>query len=154
MLRESDRCNRARQWVSLKLDGELSDFERSLLAAHLAGCEDCRAFRADADSLTAELRSAPLERPHHPIVLPHRRRRAPIALRVASAAAAVVALAGIAASTLAPGNARRVSAPRGVFFGANVDGLNEFRLERTLTERGQLSGRPQASHLRRSGDDL
>src|SRR5438105_4563752 len=56
-----DRCDRAREWVSLLLDDELSEFENALLDAHLAGCADCRAFRAGAASSTATLR-------HHPHV--------------------------------------------------------------------------------------
>ena len=41
-------CDRARAWVSLKLDGELSELEGFMLESHLARCEACRAFATDA----------------------------------------------------------------------------------------------------------
>jgi anti-sigma factor RsiW len=86
----SHACDRARAWVSLELDGELSQLERSLLDSHLAGCAACRAFKIDAVGVTAELRAAPLARLDRPITLPSRRR---IAVRPLEAAAAVLAAA-------------------------------------------------------------
>ena len=86
----SHACDRARAWVSLELDGELSQLERSLLDSHLSGCAVCRAFKVDAVSATAELRAAPLERLERPIMLPSRRR---LAFRPLEAAAAVLAVA-------------------------------------------------------------
>jgi len=38
------RCERARQWASLRLDGELSELEDALLEQHLEGCSSCSAF--------------------------------------------------------------------------------------------------------------
>jgi predicted anti-sigma-YlaC factor YlaD len=46
-------CARARRWISLRLDGELSELEGALLDAHLAFCVDCRSF-ADTARATAE----------------------------------------------------------------------------------------------------
>lgn len=86
----SHACDRARGWVSLELDGELSQLERSLLGSHLAGCAACRSFRVDAVGATAELRAAPLEQLERPISLPTRRR---IAFRPLEAAAGVLAAA-------------------------------------------------------------
>ena len=37
-------CDRARFWLSLQLDDELSGFERHLLGAHMRRCEDCCAY--------------------------------------------------------------------------------------------------------------
>ena len=91
------RCDRARQWLSLDVDGELSEFERALLDAHLARCEDCRSFADDTHEFTALLRAAPLEALTHPVALPSRRSRLVRPLRVAAAAAAVVAVTGLAA---------------------------------------------------------
>src|SRR5439155_23151048 len=54
-------CARARFWVSLRLDGELSELEGALLEAHLARCADCAAFAAGSDAATIVLRGAPLE---------------------------------------------------------------------------------------------
>lgn len=86
----SHACDRARAWVSLEVDGELSQLERSLLEAHAVDCAGCSAFRADVRAATAELRAAPLEELDRPITLPHRRR---ISFRPLEVAAAVVAAA-------------------------------------------------------------
>jgi predicted anti-sigma-YlaC factor YlaD len=91
------RCDRARQWISLDVDGELSEFERALLDAHLGRCADCGAFRDDAQSFTSLLRAAPLEALTHPVALPSRRSRLARPIRVAAAAVAVVAVTGLAA---------------------------------------------------------
>ena len=45
-------CERARGWVSLSLDGELSEFERALLDAHLGRCAECSVFAADTGAAT------------------------------------------------------------------------------------------------------
>jgi predicted anti-sigma-YlaC factor YlaD len=61
-------CARARFWVSLRVDGELSELEGALLDAHLARCANCAEFASGATASTAWLREAPLERPA-PIVI-------------------------------------------------------------------------------------
>jgi anti-sigma factor RsiW len=61
-------CERAREYASLRLDGELSELEEALLAAHLSRCEPCKSFDADIRMLTSELRQAAFERPSEPIV--------------------------------------------------------------------------------------
>src|SRR5437763_3704452 len=53
-------CARARFWVSLRVDGELSELERALLDAHLVRCADCRAYATGVAGVTDALRSAPL----------------------------------------------------------------------------------------------
>src|SRR5262245_65397583 len=88
-------CERARQWASIELDGELSTFERVLLRAHLAHCPPCREFRTDTNGLTHALRMAPLEQLDHPVEISRVRRRG-LRLRLAPAAAAMaVALVGL-----------------------------------------------------------
>jgi predicted anti-sigma-YlaC factor YlaD len=91
-------CDRAREWISLQLDGELSEFERVLLEGHLANCADCSEFRADAASISSHLRLAPLTRLERPVVLPRRPRVSARALPVVAAAAAAIVVA--AGSTL------------------------------------------------------
>jgi len=87
-------CERARQWASIELDGELSTFERVLLRAHLAHCPPCRAFRGQTSGLTHALRAAPLEHLERPIQIGRMRRR--LRLRLAPAAAAMaVAFVGL-----------------------------------------------------------
>jgi predicted anti-sigma-YlaC factor YlaD len=59
----SDECARACEWVSLRLDSQLSDFEEVLLEAHLERCPDCRACAETTTRLTEILRATPLEEP-------------------------------------------------------------------------------------------
>jgi predicted anti-sigma-YlaC factor YlaD len=92
-LARAQRCDRAREWISLQLDGELSEFERIVLEAHVARCGDCRAFRVDVRGISRELRHAPLEPLPRPIVLPRRTRVAGRTLQYVAAAAAAVAVA-------------------------------------------------------------
>jgi predicted anti-sigma-YlaC factor YlaD len=90
-------CERAREGVSRRLDGELSELEGALLTAHLRRCASCRAFAADIEVVTTSLRSAPLAELESPVVVAPRRRVAPLRVRqVATAAAAIVAAVGVA----------------------------------------------------------
>ena len=94
-------CDRARQWATADLDGELSRFERVLLSAHLADCPSCREFSAAIGGFTEMLRSAPPEHLERTIEIGRLRRR--IGLRLAPAVAAmavtVVGLGSILASS-------------------------------------------------------
>ena len=90
-------CERARAWVSLSLDGELSELERRLLDVHVERCAPCAAFEAEVTALVGELRAAsqeplPVERR---VVAWQRRPVAPV-LRIASRAGAVAAAAAAA----------------------------------------------------------
>jgi predicted anti-sigma-YlaC factor YlaD len=91
------RCDRAREYASLRLDGELSDFESALLESHIERCPSCRAFAEDLLGVTARLRTAPLERPLIVMTLPQRRFAAVRRMQVSAAAAAVVSVVGIGA---------------------------------------------------------
>lgn len=51
-------CERARQWASLRADGELSELESALLDAHLACCDACRSFARGAALVAAALRAS------------------------------------------------------------------------------------------------
>jgi anti-sigma factor RsiW len=102
----SKRCVRAREHISLRLDSELSEFERALLGAHLARCEACRRFESDVRAVTERLRAEPLEPLSRPVVVAPRRRRIAVdrVMPGAAAAAAVLAVGigavlGIANST-------------------------------------------------------
>lgn len=90
------RCERARSWISLELDGELSELEGALLRAHLSDCAGCRDFKLGAADFTSRLRQAPLEPLERPLALPERRRvlLRPAQVGAAAAAALVVAIAG------------------------------------------------------------
>lgn len=106
----SSACKLAREQISLHQDGELSEFEQIALDGHLKGCGRCRAYGAWVAEVTTQLRSAPLEQPKFPVVLPHRSRLG-IPLRTAqvAAAAAVVAVVSFSAAGVTPGGERSVS---------------------------------------------
>lgn len=93
----SGHCQRARSWVSLALDGELSELEHALLDAHLDRCADCRAFAAGLRGVAAELRAAEPERPAQPVQARRLRRGRSLRILQAGAAAAVVMTAGLGA---------------------------------------------------------
>ena len=123
-------CDRARQWASTELDGELSSFERVLLHAHLDACPACSAFSSEIGGLTGALREAPLELLTSPVEIARPRRR--LSLRLAPAAAAMaVAAVGLgsllASSAVRSGSvtAAHAQAPR-VLTGelASVDTMN------------------------------
>lgn len=91
------QCERARECASLRLDGELSEFEHALLVAHLARCEPCRSFASELEAVTEHVRTTPLARLDQPIALPSRRRllaRRPV--EVAAAAALMLTTLGVA----------------------------------------------------------
>jgi anti-sigma factor RsiW len=90
-------CDRAREYASLRLDGELSEFERALLASHLERCPSCRVFADDLVGLTDRLRTAPLDQPDLSLSLPRRRFVAVRSIQASAAAAAVVSVVGIGA---------------------------------------------------------
>lgn len=87
-------CERTRQWISVALDSELSQFERALVKNHVARCAGCRSFQQTATAVAAVVRSSPSERMSRELYLPVRRRVAwssPTAVaRLGSAAAAVM----------------------------------------------------------------
>jgi predicted anti-sigma-YlaC factor YlaD len=126
-------CDRARHWVSADVDGELSMFERALLANHLAGCPACREFRASVDGLTRTLRTTPLE-PFNVTVIARIRRRAH--LRVAPAVAAMAIAAVGLGSILASSDVRTGSVARVKPASAAIDTMN-LSIS-TARERGKL----------------
>src|SRR5215210_1098547 len=89
------RCDRAREYASLRLDGELSDFESALLDSHIERCPSCRAFAEDLVGVTERLRTAPLEQTTIAITLPRRRYAALRGVQVSAAAAVLVSVVGI-----------------------------------------------------------
>jgi predicted anti-sigma-YlaC factor YlaD len=93
------QCDRARFWISLQLDGVLSEFETALLDQHVGRCAECGAFKVDSAAQTSLLRSAAHEPLAEPVALPDRPRRTRRVLTgvgsvAASAAAAAVVLHG------------------------------------------------------------
>jgi predicted anti-sigma-YlaC factor YlaD len=119
-------CERAHLWVSLALDGELSEIEQVSLRAHVGRCAACAAFEGDMGALTMELRAAPHERPAVSVALPRRRSTAVRVLQLSAAAAAVVLAAGLGslAGSLSSGGsptATTVARTAGGNLGARLD---------------------------------
>jgi predicted anti-sigma-YlaC factor YlaD len=89
-------CARAREWVSLRLDGELSEIERLLVRRHLSRCEACRGFAEAVRYATEVLRETAHETPSRtlePAEPATGRRR--VRLRLAAVVAAVAVGAGV-----------------------------------------------------------
>jgi predicted anti-sigma-YlaC factor YlaD len=91
---------RARESVSARLDGELSELEAAGLDDHLRACADCSAFALELHALSSGLRAATLEQPRIAAFAPARRRPI-VRLQTAAAAAAIVAV--VAGSSFAVG---------------------------------------------------
>jgi anti-sigma factor RsiW len=87
-------CERAREWASLRLDGELSELERALLDAHTRRCGACAQYVEEIGAITASIRSAEREELPRPVILPLRRSFAwaTRALQAGAATAAVLAI--------------------------------------------------------------
>jgi predicted anti-sigma-YlaC factor YlaD len=85
------------QWISLDLDGELSQLERVALERHLAGCIRCRAVSNEVGAFTRMLREAPLLQLEHEIAVAAPRRAK---VRAARRAAASLAFASVTVAAL------------------------------------------------------
>src|SRR3712207_5392216 len=94
-LAKTTRCIRAREQLSLRLDGVLSEFENELLNAHLAPCDDCRQFEREIAEGTEWQPAEPLEPLARDVALPLRRGRGVLRGVQAVAAAAAVAAVGL-----------------------------------------------------------
>jgi anti-sigma factor RsiW len=104
----SGRCERARQWASLRVDGELSELEDALLEKHLDGCATCRSFAHRLAATTELVRATPQEQAELVYAPPERRViRLPVGRRVAIVAVAAAAALGsfVGSSLQRPGPA-------------------------------------------------
>lgn len=88
-------CTRVREQVSLQLDGELSQLEQRMLAAHLERCPRCAAYAADVRDFTERMRSAPRAVMQRPVVVQRRRSLTTVRLQVGVAAAFAFAALGL-----------------------------------------------------------
>jgi hypothetical protein len=136
-------CDRAREYSSRGLDGELSEFERALLENHLERCEPCRAYSVELEQIVGRLRLAPLEALPQPISLPSRRRVRGRVLQVAAAGAA--AAVAITAGLVGGIQSREPTAPRSNlnlapivnsedFHSLDVQELHQFRAMTRIPE--------------------
>ena len=132
-------CDRAREWATAEVDGELSRFELVLLRAHLDACPSCREFHTAVGGITRTLRATPLERLERAIEVTRLRRRLRVRLAPAAAAmalAAVVLGSGLVSSEVRSGSAQdAASSVDGVAGGpASVDTMN-LSMNEALTKR-------------------
>ena len=86
------KCASARESLSRRLDGELSELEAARLDDHLRDCAECSAYARELHAIAIELRSAALEQPKIMVFVPARRRPL-VRAQTAGAAAAIVAVA-------------------------------------------------------------
>ena len=93
----SHACESARELVSLQLDHELAELDRTRLDGHLEHCAACRSFAAEIRAVTSSLREAPLEEVRFSVAIPRRRFVSVRAMQAGAAAAAVALLAGLSA---------------------------------------------------------
>lgn len=93
-----------REQVSLRLDGELSQLEQRMVAAHLERCADCHAFEVSVREVTEALRMAPLESPRAPILVRRTRRVSVSVAQLSAAAALAVAVLGALSQVGVPGS--------------------------------------------------
>jgi anti-sigma factor RsiW len=140
-------CTRVREQVSLELDGELSQLEQRMLAAHLERCPRCAAYAADVRDVTARIRNAPHAVMQRPVVVRRRRSLTTVRLQVGVAAAFALAALGLgtqlAASTESQSSLSRfegrpaLNPSRGVFEQEQAI-LRVVRAGRTLPPRGSV----------------
>ena len=102
MGRSVSHCQRARAAVSLGLDGGVSELEGAFLHAHLARCEECKAYSENVVALTSLLRAQPLEPLGDDVTLTftHRTPRwRRLRVGTSTAAAAALVLVGLVSAT-------------------------------------------------------
>ena len=124
-------CHRSREWISLRLDGELPELSAKMLDAHLERCPECRAFEEGVAAAMHLVRTTPLEHPEQPVTLPRGRRLAFQTRRLGAAVAAAAAVAvGVVAFLNVPSSSTLTShSPIVVAPSGNQD-LMELRLFR------------------------
>ncbi|MGE5272380.1 MAG: zf-HC2 domain-containing protein [Verrucomicrobiota bacterium] len=134
-------CERARAWVSLRLDDEISDLEERLLEAHLRRCASCQEFEAIVRGAVLALRAEPLEQIEHPVVVSGRRRlpvgRGAVA-SVAAVAAAVVGVSAVLGTSALKIPSTHTPPPAPAAVAPDDQDLKQLRALRVL----QLGGRP------------
>jgi predicted anti-sigma-YlaC factor YlaD len=143
-------CDRARSLISLRLDQRLSELESRMLEAHVARCEDCRAFEQDARRLTATIRAQPLVPLGGPVTVERQRALRRLArLAAAGSAAAAVVVAGtlLGLSTAGQGLGPSV-APS-----ADETADNDVRALRRADMLASVPPKPRFVHVQRSGPD-
>jgi anti-sigma factor RsiW len=142
---EQDACGRARYWISLSLDGEISELELQAVRAHLGRCHACWEFERCLSSVTTILREQPFDRMECGVALPPRRRQGVARAGVMSAVAAtMVVAAGVFLGPFGSDNAMRTGpiAPSVDTPPADRNDVRELQrqvIRRSLASRGQYA---------------
>ena len=149
--RPSLPCERAREWASLRLDGELSQLESAMLDSHLARCAACHEVVSQTEAFTTALRTSPLEALRRPIAIP-RAAAAMRAARVTAAAAVMLVAAGLGsvfATSLPSSTAHHAAAPHLALADSDDRLLREMRRDQLRIERAMLqtNGRTTIGHV-------
>jgi predicted anti-sigma-YlaC factor YlaD len=119
-------CDRARESVSVQLDGELPEQELDSLETHLRFCPECSAWAEHVRDVTLCLREASVEAPADALVLRRQGRR----WRVSSAVALGAAAAVVATMFVGPGGHRSSVTVRATTAGSRSP-ISALRLVRT-----------------------
>lgn len=149
--RPSLPCERAREWASLRLDGELSQLESAMLESHLARCAACQGVVSQTEAITTALRTSPLESLRRPIAVP-RAATAMRAARVTAAAAVMLVAAGLGsvfATSMPSSPSEHAAAPRAAVAASDDRLLRDMRRNQLQIERAmmQTNGRNQIGHV-------
>ena len=136
-------CDRARAWVSLRLDDEISELENALLDGHLKRCAACREFEDSIRGAVLLLRAQPLEQVQHPISIAGLRRRhfrPGVVARVAAVAVAAVGVTAVLGTQAAKTPRAHTTPPRipAVVVTSDDRDFEQLRALRVM----QLGGRP------------
>ena len=129
----SGTCERAREWISLELDGELSELERGLLRAHVRRCAACSAFAVESRAATRVLRTAALEHPADVLTAPRVPRVSVRGIQAAAAAAAIAVAVGLSSAIGTIGPPVKVTSTARVTLRSPSDDLTEHKL-RTIVK--------------------
>ena len=120
-------CARARESVSLQLDGELSEFALDRLETHLRICPECSTWAEQVRDTTQLVREASFEAPAHRLMPPRHGR----SWRVSSAVALTSAAAVVATMFVSPsGNRASQNASSGLSPSASTARISTPRLSR------------------------
>ena len=135
-------CDRARAWVSLRLDDEISELEERLLETHLRRCASCREFETTVCGAVLALRAQPLEQIDHAVVVSGRRRLPVRWGAVASVAAVAAAVVGVttvlSTSAIKTPSSTHTPAPLPAAVAPDDQDIKQLHALRLL----QLGGRP------------
>ena len=104
--RRTTACERAQQWISLDLDGELDGLAQAGLARHLDRCGACRVLRDEIAGFTALIREAPaIARGRDvPVSVQRSRSRRHLARRLVMGGALAASVAAAAVASLPQSN--------------------------------------------------